>query len=131
MINPNRIPWGFISVGGASANHLTATTTFEDRRHRSDMGETAIKLLAGLGISLEALEALDTAAWDKEPAELAAALEKLLTGPAAAPAPLVPEVLCCVQCPNNDLFCDLEKNHPGEEHEGDLGREGRQRWVCP
>jgi len=84
MIDPKRVPYGFIVTGGASGNHLTAKTTVEDRRRRADMGETAIKLLEGLGVSLAVLEKLDETSWEKSAAELAAELETLLAPPAAA-----------------------------------------------
>lgn len=85
MIDPKRIPWGFIAVG----RHLTAKTTAEDRRRRADLGETAIRLLTGLGISVAILETLDETSWEKSAAELAAELEVLLSVKAAVvePAP--------------------------------------------
>lgn len=52
MTKSERIPWGFIRAHG----RLVATTASADRAHRAELGETAIRLLAALGISVAQLE---------------------------------------------------------------------------
>ena len=47
-----RLPWGFIVAHG----HLVANTSTEQRRHRALLGEVAIELLAGKGVTVDDLE---------------------------------------------------------------------------
>ncbi len=122
-----RVPYGFTAHG--PHGHLTANTTVEDRKHRAELGETALRLLVGLGIGLEVVEKLNELPENTSAAEMVTELEGLLQKPAAAPsieepiAPPDPRIPCNVQCPNNDLFCDRPRGHDGG-HEA-----GRQGWF--
>lgn len=79
-----KIPWGFIAVG--PHGHLTAKTTVEDRKQRAELGETAIKLLGGLGIGPAVIEKLNELPAETEPAVLVTELEVLLSVAKAAQA---------------------------------------------
>lgn len=51
-----RTPWGFIQ---APDGHLTCTRTARERAERAELGETAIRVLNALGVSLDKLRELN------------------------------------------------------------------------
>jgi len=82
-VGRRRLPWGAILVH----NHLTYTTSASERAARADLGETAIQLLAALGVTAAQLEALDAMAAGASGLELVAKLAELQSVAVAAPVP--------------------------------------------
>ncbi len=70
-----KLPWGCIVSGG----HLTFTTTAADRFRRADLGETAIRLLAALGVTFEQLSQIDDLPEETPAEDLLLALQVLRT----------------------------------------------------
>ncbi len=69
----SRVPWGFV-VG--KDGHLVADTSSADRCRRTELGETAIRLLAALGVSTDVLS---TMTGIEEPSAMLAKLEEART----------------------------------------------------
>jgi hypothetical protein len=67
-----RLPWGTLFVGG----HLTFTTSSRERAERAELGETAIRALCALGVSLEGLAEINAL---EEGEDLKLAVETLIS----------------------------------------------------
>lgn len=73
-----RLPWGTVVAGGA----LTfLESNYRARYERVEMGEAAITLLEGLGVSLKQIAALADMPFDTSPAALVARLLELQNAP--------------------------------------------------
>lgn len=80
-----RLPWGTIVAGGA----LTYRNgSYEERSARAELGEVAITLLEGLGVSERQINALAEMPFDASPAELVARLVELQSAPEEPAAPV-------------------------------------------
>lgn len=65
-----RAPWGYLR---AKDGHLVAGTGQAQIQQRAEIGETAIRLLAALGVGIEQLEDM---ADDEEPSAMIAKLQR-------------------------------------------------------
>lgn len=69
----SRVPWGFV-VG--KDGHLVADTSSAERCRRAELGETALRLLAALGVSTDVLAGMVEI---EDPAAMLAKLQETRT----------------------------------------------------
>lgn len=82
--NLRRLPWGCLVAHGG----LTRTKTGGEVNERAALGEVAIALCAGLGVTEEQLAAMvESLPWTAAPDDYVRRLQELRTAPAAAAAP--------------------------------------------